>query len=67
MDETDKYVDNERTMRVNATLMAMALPPRLRPLLATWRVTAAAGDGPARMPSGESPGKGAPPAAAPPF
>lgn len=37
VDETDTFVDNERTMKVNASVLALTLPPRLRPMLASWR------------------------------
>lgn len=33
VDETDKFVDNEKTTRVNARLLTMSLPPKLRRVL----------------------------------
>jgi hypothetical protein len=35
VDETDAFIDNEKTCRVNARVMAMSLPPGLRRLLLT--------------------------------
>jgi hypothetical protein len=43
VDETDRYVDNEQTVRVNLPLLAMALPPELRRMITTSAATAAAG------------------------
>jgi hypothetical protein len=33
VDETDTYIDNEKTTRVNARLLTMSLPPKLRRVL----------------------------------
>jgi len=35
VDETDAFIDNEKTCRVNARVLAMSLPPGLRRLLLT--------------------------------
>lgn len=35
VDETDAFIDNEQTCRVNARVLAMSLPPGLRRLLLT--------------------------------
>jgi hypothetical protein len=35
IDETDRYVDNDRRQRVNAAVMMNSLPPRLRRMLRT--------------------------------
>jgi hypothetical protein len=35
VDETDAFIDNEKTCRVNARVLAMSLPPGLRRLLVT--------------------------------
>jgi hypothetical protein len=43
VDETDRYVDNEQTVRVNLPLLAMALPPELRRMIEKSAATAAAG------------------------
>lgn len=39
VDETDQYVDNLHSTRVNAAVLARSLPPHLRKAVAAWQVT----------------------------
>ena len=41
--QTDRFVDNEKTVRVNLPLLAMTLPPELRRMIEKSAATAAAG------------------------
>jgi metal transporter CNNM len=39
VDETDQFVDNLHSTRVNAAVLARSLPPHLRKAVAAWQVT----------------------------
>jgi hypothetical protein len=54
VDETDKFVDNMQTVRVNLPLLAMSLPPELRKMLHTNQMTIAVAPGAGQGKEGKS-------------
>ena len=60
VDETDTYIDNDKTTRVNARLLTMSLPPKLRRVLMAGQLahTAAAATAIALNAAREGPGTG---------